>query len=164
MAKHRPDVALKCKGKANVSRAKRCSAELVEVVLTSAVRKALDRLRPPGHDRAMLIYKIFRQEEWEMLCQKGQTRGAPVDLADGYIHFSTAEQAPETAAKHFAREEDLMLLAIETDDLGDALKWEPSRGGALFPHLYGLLQLEAVIWALPLSLENGVHQFPEQMV
>ena len=164
MAEHRPDVALKCKGKANVSRAKRCSAELVEVVLTSGACKALDRPRAPGHDRAMLIYKIFRQEEWEMLCQERQTSGAPVDLADGYIHFSTAAQAPETAAKHFAGEEDLMLLAVETDELGDALKWESSRGGALFPHLYARLQLEAITWALPLSLENGVHQFPDQMV
>lgn len=117
-----------------------------------------------GMTERMLIYKIFRQEEWKALCDAGQSDGAPVDLADGYIHFSTANQAAETAAKHFAGEEDLMLLAVEAEDLGAALKWEPSRGGALFPHLYAPLKLENLHWALPLSLEHGVHQFPDQLV
>lgn len=111
----------------------------------------------------MLIYKIFRQQEWETLCRDGQTEGAPVDLADGYIHFSTAEQAPETAARHFAGEDDLMLVAVAAEELGAALKWEPSRGGALFPHLYAKLKLGNLTWALPLSLEDGTHQFPDQM-
>ncbi len=108
----------------------------------------------------MLIYKIFRADEWQALREAGTSTGAPVDLSDGYIHFSTAEQAPETAAKHFAGEDGLMLLAIETDRLGDALKWETSRGGALFPHLYRELRLEDVHWAQPLPLESGAHQFP----
>ncbi|MBU3259219.1 DUF952 domain-containing protein [Roseovarius sp. PS-C2] len=108
----------------------------------------------------MLIYKIFRADEWQALREAGTSTGAPVDLSDGYIHFSTAEQAPETAAKHFAGEDGLMLLAIETDRLGDALKWEPSRGGALFPHLYRELRLEDVHWAQPLPLDGGAHQFP----
>ncbi|MEL7256383.1 MAG: DUF952 domain-containing protein [Pseudomonadota bacterium] len=112
----------------------------------------------------MLIYKIFRRKEWKALCDAGQTDGAPVDMADGYIHFSTAEQAAETAAKHFAGEDDLMLLAVDADELGDALKWELSRGGALFPHLYAPLMLDDLTWALPLSFEDGVHQFPDQMV
>ena len=108
----------------------------------------------------MLIYKIFRASEWTELRQNKETAGAPVDVADGYVHFSTLEQAPETAAKHFAGESGLMLLAVDTATLGDALKWEPSRGGALFPHLYRNLRLSDVHWAQPLPLEGGQHQFP----
>ena len=81
-------------------------------------------------------------------------------MADGYVHFSTSEQAAETAAKHFAGEADLFLLAVETDRLGDALKWEVSRGGAKFPHLYRALALEDVVWAQPLPLVDGAHDFP----
>ena len=109
----------------------------------------------------MLIYKIFRAPEWAALHETGETPGAPVDIADGFVHFSTAAQAPETAARHFAAEDGLMLLAVETDRLGDALKWEPSRGGALFPHLYRALRLGDVAWAKPLPLEDGAHRFPE---
>ena len=108
----------------------------------------------------MLIYKIFRTDEWQALRNAGTTRGAPIDIADGYVHFSTAGQAAETAAKHFANEADLFLLAVETDRLGDDLKWEVSRGGAEFPHLYRDLKIEDVVWAQPLPLENGKHQFP----
>lgn len=111
----------------------------------------------------MLIYKIFRRPEWADLRAKGKTTGAPVDVADGYIHFSTSEQAHETAAKHFAGEEGLVLLAIEADDLGGALKWEPSRGGALFPHLYQVLSLNDAAWSRPLPLIDGQHQFPAGM-
>jgi len=102
-----------------------------------------------GITRIMLIYKIFRADEWRALRETAASRGAPVDLADGYIHFSTAAQLPETAAKHFAGEEGLMLLAVETAPLGDALRWEKSRGGALFPHLYRELRLADVHWAQP---------------
>ncbi|MGB3245333.1 MAG: DUF952 domain-containing protein [Sulfitobacter sp.] len=108
----------------------------------------------------MLIYKIFRTEEWAVLRDNGTTTGAPIDVADGYVHFSTAEQAAETAAKHFAGQDNLMLLALEADDLGNDLKWEVSRGDALFPHLYRDLRIEDVIWAQPLPLVDGVHQFP----
>lgn len=111
----------------------------------------------------MLIYKIFRADEWAQLQATGETLGAPVDLADGFVHFSTAAQAAETAAKHFAGEDGLELLALEADDLGDALKWEPSRGGALFPHLYRALKLSDIAWHLPLPLVDGAHQFPEGM-
>jgi uncharacterized protein (DUF952 family) len=111
----------------------------------------------------MLIYKIFRADEWAQLQATGETLGAPVDLADGFVHFSTAQQAAETAAKHFAGEDALELLALEADDLGDALKWEPSRGGALFPHLYRALKLSDIAWHLPLPLVDGAHQFPEGM-
>jgi len=109
----------------------------------------------------MLIYKIFRAGEWAALQAQSDTRGAPIDLADGYVHFSTAEQAQETAAKHFAGQDGLMVLALEADAMGDALKWEVSRGGALFPHLYRSLRLDEVIWAKPLSLVDGSHQFPD---
>lgn len=108
----------------------------------------------------MLIYKIFHAPDWADLQERGTTAGAPVDLADGFVHLSTAEQTAETAAKHFAGEDGLMLLAVETDHLGDALRWEPSRGGALFPHLYRDLRLSDVVWAEPLTMEDGVHRFP----
>ncbi len=108
----------------------------------------------------MLIFKIFRADEWAALRKNGATDGAPIDVADGYVHFSTAEQAEETAAKHFAGVDGLFLLAIEAETLGDALKWEPSRGGALFPHLYRQLKLEDVVWAQPLPMVEGAHEFP----
>ncbi len=111
----------------------------------------------------MLIYKIFRAPEWADLQAKGESTGAPVDVADGFVHFSTAAQAAGTAAKHFANEAGLMLLAVEADALGDALKWEPSRGGALFPHLYRVLRSSDVVWAKPLPLIGGQHQFPPNL-
>ncbi|PPB81144.1 uncharacterized protein (DUF952 family) [Albidovulum inexpectatum] len=112
----------------------------------------------------MLIYKIFRRPEWDELKRAGFTRGAPVDLADGYIHFSTAQQVAETAARHFAQESDLVLVAVETERLGDALRWEPSRGGDLFPHLYRELRLEDVVWDKSLPLGATGHIFPEGML
>ena len=111
----------------------------------------------------MLIYKIFRAPEWAELQARGETLGAPIDLADGFVHFSTAQQAAETAAKHFAGVEGLMLLALDGDAMGDVLKWEVSRGDALFPHLYRALQLDEVLWAKPLPLIDGTHQFPGDM-
>ncbi|GHF66736.1 DUF952 domain-containing protein [Seohaeicola zhoushanensis] len=111
----------------------------------------------------MLIYKIFRAPEWAALQAAGETAGAPVDVADGYVHFSTAAQARETAAKHFAGEDGLLLLALEAEPLGTALKWEVSRGGALFPHLYRNLRLTDVLWSRPLPLVDGTHAFPEDL-
>ena len=112
----------------------------------------------------MLIYKIFRAPEWADLSAQGETAGAPVDIADGYVHFSTAAQLPETAAKHFAGQDGLVLLALDTDSLGAALRWEPSRGGALFPHLYRKLRLSDILWHRPLPLIGGRHRFPEEIV
>lgn len=109
----------------------------------------------------MRIYKILRAEEWAALDATGQTPGAPIDVADGYVHFSTAAQAAETAAKYFANVDGLVLAALEADDLGDALKWEVSRGGEKFPHLYGPLRRADVIWHAPLPFTNGAHIFPE---
>jgi uncharacterized protein (DUF952 family) len=108
----------------------------------------------------MIVYKIVATEEWAKARSVGAFAGASVDRADGFIHFSTAEQAPETAAKWFADRGDLTLAAIDADALGDALRWEPSRGGALFPHLYGPLPMSAVLWSRPLPLgPDGVHVF-----
>jgi uncharacterized protein (DUF952 family) len=110
------------------------------------------------------IYKICDRTQWQEAERLGVFRGAPVDAQDGFIHFSTAEQAMETAAKHFAGAADLVLVAVEARHLGPALKWEVSRGGALFPHLYGPLPLDAVIWTTPLPLgDDGRHIFPEAM-
>jgi uncharacterized protein (DUF952 family) len=113
-----------------------------------------------SHPRAKTIYKICDAAAWQAAERLGEFAGAPVDLADGYIHFSAADQVEETAAKHFAGRHDLVLVAVAADALGPALKWEPSRGGALFPHLYGKLPLRAVRWAKPLPLgPDGRHVF-----
>ena len=114
-----------------------------------------------GHHRAMLIYKIFRRPEWDAFRAAGETAGAPVDLADGFIHFSAAPQLAETAARHFATESDLVLVACDADRLGASLKWEPSRGGALFPHLFRRLTLADVVWDKSLPLGASGHIFPE---
>jgi len=109
-----------------------------------------------------IIYKIATRAQWTDAEQAGVFQGAPIDLADGYIHFSTASQAKETAARHFAGQDDLLLVAVDAAKLGDALKYEVSRGGDLFPHLYAPLGLSAVVWAkeMPLSVD-GTHEFPE---
>lgn len=109
----------------------------------------------------MLIYKILRRPEWDAFRAAGETAGAPVDLADGFIHLSTAAQVAETAAKHFAEESDLVLVAFEATALGPLLKWEASRGGALFPHLYRPLTLAEVVWDKSLPLGATGHIFPE---
>ncbi|WP_413869334.1 DUF952 domain-containing protein [Albidovulum sp.] len=112
----------------------------------------------------MLIYKIFRRPEWDVLRAAGETAGAPIDLADGFIHFSTAAQVAETAARHFAEESDLVLVACTAHALGPALRWEPSRGGALFPHLYRRLRLADVVWDKSLPLGATGHIFPEGLL
>jgi uncharacterized protein (DUF952 family) len=107
------------------------------------------------------IYKILSEAMWHDAQRTGIFHGSEVDLRDGYIHFSTAGQAMETAAKHFAGQRDLVLLEVDADALGEALKWEPSRGGALFPHLYAPLDVKQVRRADPLSLgDDGRHVFP----
>lgn len=93
----------------------------------------------------MLIFKIATRAQWQEAEATGTFAGAPVDLRDGYIHFSTAEQLDETLAKHFAGQRDLVLIAVEAEALGDALRWEVSRGGALFPHLYAPLPVAAAV-------------------
>jgi uncharacterized protein (DUF952 family) len=111
---------------------------------------------------AEVVYKICRTDEWRGAERAGAFRGAAVDVGDGYIHFSTGEQVAETASRHFAGQRDLVLVAVATAALGPALKWEPSRDGALFPHLYAALTLDAVLWVKPLPLgDDGRHLFPE---
>lgn len=107
-----------------------------------------------------LIFKIVGADEWREAEAAGVFAGAAVDRADGYIHFSTAVQAAETAAKWFSGRADLVLAAVDAAALGAALRWEPSRGGALFPHLYAPLPLSAVRWTRPLPLgADGRHIF-----
>lgn len=109
-----------------------------------------------------LIFKIVPRTLWQEAVDAGVFEGAPVDLADGFIHFSTAGQVRETAARHFAGQDGLLLAAFEAEDLGDALKWEPSRGGDLFPHLYGRLSPGDALWVRDLPLSgDGSHIFPE---
>jgi uncharacterized protein (DUF952 family) len=108
-----------------------------------------------------LIYKICSVALWREAEAKGVFEGAPIDRKDGFIHFSTAAQAPETAAKHFSRTDDLLLVAVDGDALGEDLRFEVSRGGDLFPHLYAALPLSAVRWVKPLRLgPDGRHILP----
>jgi uncharacterized protein (DUF952 family) len=107
------------------------------------------------------IYKICSVAEWREAESVGMFRGSAVDHRDGFIHFSTAEQVAETARRHFAGEHDLVLVSVDPAALGERLRFEPSRGGALFPHLYGPLELAAVIRVEPLPLgADGRHVFP----
>jgi uncharacterized protein (DUF952 family) len=107
------------------------------------------------------LYKIVPAALWRAAEHDGVFRGSEVDLRDGFIHFSTAGQVAETAARHFAGAHDLLLVSVDSGKLGGALRWEPSRGGALFPHFYGALALAAVRKVEPLPLgANGRHRFP----
>jgi len=111
-----------------------------------------------------LIYKIVSEHEWIAAEAEGRFIGSAVDIDDGFIHFSTAGQAPETAARHFAGRKGLLLVSVDAALLGPALKWEPSRGGALFPHLYDVLPVSAVARVDPLPLDdNGAHVFPSHV-
>ena len=104
------------------------------------------------------IYKILSGEAWREAERSGVYHGSSDDTRDGFIHFSTAEQTPGTYEKYFSGKPDLILAAIDVEALGDALKWEPSRGGALFPHLYGDLPLSAVLWSRVLVSVDDVRQ------
>ncbi len=108
------------------------------------------------------IYKILSADLWQQALAAGEFRGAPVDLADGFIHFSFADQVQETAHKHFFGQKDLVLVTVASEDLGPALKLEVSRGGALFPHLYGPLPITAVCRVAPLpTRSDGGHDFKD---
>jgi uncharacterized protein (DUF952 family) len=108
-----------------------------------------------------LIYHLCRRAEWRAAEAAGIYAGSSQDQADGFIHFSTAAQVEGSAAKHRAGQHDLVLLAVDPTALGDALKWEPARGGALFPHVYGALPIAAVRWTRDVPLgEQGRHLFP----
>jgi uncharacterized protein (DUF952 family) len=110
------------------------------------------------------VFKLVDRTSWAAASPAGSFDGSAADARDGFIHFSTAEQVRETAARHFAGQSNLLLVAVSTAALGDALRWEPSRGGALFPHLYAALPLEAVQWVADVGLDAaGRHVFPERL-
>lgn len=109
------------------------------------------------------LYKILTKLEWEAALAKGAYEGSDVDLKDGFIHLSAAHQVRATAQKHFSGKTELLLVFVREEGLGQSLKWEVSRGGELFPHIYGPLPLAAVIEVISLPLVNGVHQFPERV-
>lgn len=109
----------------------------------------------------LFAFKIFTHDQWDVLKTEGSFAGAPVDLADGYIHLSTRTQTAETVSKHFAGQDNLVLAMVDLAALGDAVKWEPSRGGDLFPHYYGVLQKSAVTSSARLRLgDDSKHVFP----
>ncbi len=108
-----------------------------------------------------LIYKICRREEWRLSLTAGIYTGSHDDCRDGFIHFSTSSQVKETAAKHFSSISDLVLLTVDASALGRNLKWEPSRGGDLFPHLYGAMPTTVVRRVDDLPFSAGEHQFPD---
>lgn len=108
-----------------------------------------------------VIYHLARESGWRDAEAGGRYEGTAEDRADGFLHFSTGSQIAESAARHRKGETDIVLVAVEAESLGDALRWEPARGGELFPHLYGSLPLESVLWSRPLPLgADGLHQFP----
>ncbi|MBC8351792.1 MAG: DUF952 domain-containing protein [Planctomycetes bacterium] len=110
------------------------------------------------------IYKVLSRQLWSDSEKAGVLRGAPIDLKDGFIHFSTASQVVETVAKHFADKDDLLLVEVDAARLGNGLHWELSRGGQLFPHLYSDMALDAVtsVAELPLG-PDGTHRFPPNL-
>ena len=111
-----------------------------------------------------MIYKVLHADQWAIAVDQGEFVGAGVDLEDGFIHFSTAAQVRETVAKFFAGQLDLLLVGVDPEKLGDDLRWEPSRGGELFPHLYGHLLLDCVasVDDLPMG-KDGKHIFPADL-
>jgi uncharacterized protein (DUF952 family) len=125
-------------------------------------RRRADTVAPGQDSVTTFLYKICPAALWHEAERDGRLAGSPVDLRDGYIHFSTAEQVAETAARHFAGQADLVLLIVEVRAVADRLKWEVSRGGQLFPHLYAALPVDAVrrVEALRLG-PDGRHVFPD---
>lgn len=106
-----------------------------------------------------ILYKILPASQWDAAQSAGLFTGSPVDIKDGFIHLSTAMQMRETAARHFAGQDGLLLVGFREADLPN-LRWEPSRGGALFPHVYGAIDTALAVSVDALPLENGVHRFP----
>ena len=108
-----------------------------------------------------VLYKIMPRQDWESAQEKGIYEGSAVDRKDGFIHLSAAHQVRTTAQRHFSGDSDVVLVSVRLEDLGQSLKWEASRGGDLFPHIYGPLPLSAVSEVVPLPLADGVHRFPQ---
>jgi len=116
--------------------------------------------RKSAGSKVPVLYKIMSRQEWETAQADGIYKGSEVDRRDGFIHLSASHQVRATAQKHFFGKADLLLLSVREETLGKTLKWETSRGGDLFPHIYGALPLNAVSEVIPLPLVNGVHKFP----
>ena len=121
----------------------------------------LDLFIKVRHLARMLIFKLFRKDEWLQFKASGRTDGAPIDVVDGFIHFSKANQVQETAAKHFKDVNELVLVSCDADNLKPDLKWEISRGGDLFPHLYRQLIFQDIISKIDIPKINGIHKFPD---
>ena len=111
-----------------------------------------------------VLYKIVSRQIWEEAEKLGVFVGAGIDVKDGYIHLSTAAQARETARLHFAGQTDLLLVAVAEASVAQNLKWEPSRGGQLFPHVYGALDPAKVLWAKPCAWNGAAHDFPAEFI
>jgi uncharacterized protein (DUF952 family) len=109
------------------------------------------RSAAPAHNTPKLIYKVCSRVVWEEIRLLQSWNGSPHDLRDGFIHFSTATQLAETVRRHYSDQSDLLVLEVATSSLGDALRWEPSRGGQLFPHLFGPMPISLVVKAEPLD-------------
>ena len=114
--------------------------------------------------RVALIYKIIDADLWQTAQSQNDFKGAGIDLKDGYIHLSTADQVQQTARLHFAGQENLMIFALDSETTAHKLKWEASRGGQLFPHIYGVIEIGEVIWAKPLPWNGTAHVFPVEAV
>ena len=115
-------------------------------------------------DRPITAYKICTGNEWHQLQENGSIFGSPDDLRDGFIHLSTADQVAQTAAKFFTGRTDLVLLAVNLSQLGDALRWETSGSGRTYPHLYAPLRLDDVVASTPLKLgPDGRHILPSEL-
>ncbi len=111
-----------------------------------------------------VFYKILPRDVWDDSCKRGIFAGAGIDLADGYIHLSTAAQVKETAARHFAGVANLVLVAVPEQSVAQNLKWEASRGGALFPHVYGVIDPATVPWVKDLPWNGTTHDFPKDLL
>ncbi len=109
-----------------------------------------------------MIFKILPHDEWLRAKADGVFKGSGIDLQDGYIHLSTAEQVKDTARLHFSGKSDLMIFALSADRQGLNLKWEASRGGKLFPHVYGVIKTDDVLWTHPLPWNGHEHVFPAE--
>ena len=110
-----------------------------------------------------ILYKIIDADRWAKAEAHGVFSGAALDLHDGYIHLSTSAQAKETARLHFAGVSNLLLIAIDQETVANDLKWEPSRGGQLFPHVYGVIDPVQILWAKPLLWDGADHVFPSEL-
>lgn len=116
---------------------------------------------PPNTEAGQRIFRLMSMTDWRQMVSDGLFRGAPHDVADGFIHLSSADQVEETAAKHYADVADLMVLTVDSRRVDGEVKWEPSRGGALFPHVYGTIPVEAVLAAESVERDrDGSFLFP----